>query len=270
MKPHVQPVNQARAVVSCMNAFRCLLVLPALVAALSCDSRMPVTPSGPSASSTPAQQQPPRAADAERFEVSGVVTDDRGAPLVNANVTMGTTAAYPDWPSVRTDTSGVYRVIFSANTLEWQQRGRFVARAEVDVPGYELYWRNVIATTTSTLNENFRLQRIQRVVAGRAIVVSFASDVGDCPVDLALVCGTVRVTAPIGGNVTVDAVAANGRRPDLSACCASGNDVWGNPITLPAAGGKELEVRIALRIGGPNRESFEGQSFEVTTSVAPF
>jgi len=245
MKPHVQPVNQARAVVSCMNAFRCLLVLPALVAALSCDSRMPVTPSGPSASSTPAQQQPPRAADAERFEVSGVVTDDRGAPLV-------------------------YRVIFSANTLEWQQRGRFVARAEVDVPGYELYWRNVIATTTSTLNENFRLQRIQRVVAGRAIVVSFASDVGDCPVDLALVCGTVRVTAPIGGNVTVDAVAANGRRPDLSACCASGNDVWGNPITLPAAGGKELEVRIALRIGGPNRESFEGQSFEVTTSVAPF
>jgi|SRR5215203_182137 len=256
-----------------MNALiRCLLVLPALVAALSCDSRMPVAPSATPASTTPQPSQQPRApaADPERFDVSGVVTDDRGAPLVDATVTMATMAAYPNWPSVRTDTSGAYQIIFSANTVEWQQRGRFVARADLNVSGYEFYSRNVIATTTSILNENFRLQRIQRVVAGRAIVVSFASDVGDCPIDLAQVCGTVRVTVPIGGNVTVDAVAANGRRPDLSACCASGNDVWGNPITLPAASGTELEVRIALRIFGPSRESFEGQSFEVTTSVAPF
>jgi hypothetical protein len=182
---------------------------------------------------------------------------------------MATTAAYPNWPSVLTDTSGTYRISFSANTAQWE-RGRFVARAELDVPGYELYWRNLLATTTPTLNENFRLQRIQRVVAGRSIVVSFASDVGDCPADIAQVCGTVRVTVPTGGNVTVDVLAANGHRPVLGACCASGDDVWGNPITLPADGGNELEVRIGLRSGAPNAQSFEGQSFEVKTSVAPF
>jgi hypothetical protein len=177
---------------------------------------------------------------------------------------MATTAAYPNWPSVLTDTSGAYRIIFSANTLQWE-RGKFFARAELVAPGYELYWRSLLATTTSTLNENFRLQRIQRVVAGRSLVVSFASDVGECPGEIAQVCGTVRVTVPTQGNVTVDVLAANGQRPQLEAW-----EVYGNPITVSAESGKEIEVRIGLRSGAPNTQSFEGQSFNVTTSIAPF
>ncbi len=230
---------------------------------------LPVQPTAASPTSQPSQQQPPSAAEPERFEVSGIVTDDRGAPFAAAKVTMATTAAYPHWPSVLTDTSGAYRIIFSANTRQ-RQTGRFVARAEVVASGYELYWRSLIATTAPTLHENFRLQRIQRVVAGRSGTVSFAPDIGECPGWVAQVCGTVRVTAPAQGNVTVDILAANGHRPELEACCVSGNEVYGNPITVPADGGNELEVRIGLRSGAPNAQSFEGQSFAVTTSVAPF
>lgn len=245
---------------------RCLLVSPAVIAAFSCDSRTPVAPSAPSASSTPQpsqQQQRPLAAEPERFEVSGGVTDNRGAPLVGAKVTMATTAAYPNWPSVLTDALGAYRVIFSANTLQWEA-GRFVARAEVVAPEYELYWRNLVATTASTLNESFRLQRIQRVVAGRSIVVTFVSDIGACPGWVAQVCGTVRITVPTKANVTVDVVGTSGQQPTLEACCVSGNEIYGNPITVPADGGMELEVLIGLGSGAPT-----GQSFEVKTSVEP-
>ena len=182
---------------------------------------------------------------------------------------MATTAPYPNWPSVLTDASGAYRIMFSANTLRWQT-GRFVARAQVTALGYELYWRNWVATDTSTLNASFKLQRIQRVVAGRSIVVSFAEDIGDCRGWLAQVCGTVRITVPMSGDVTVDVIAANGSRPQLEACCISGNEVGGNPITVPGDRDTELEVLIGLRGGAPNAPSFEGQSFEVTTSVRPF
>ena len=75
---------------------------------------------------------------------------------------------------------------------------------------------------------------------------------------------------PTQGNVTVDFLAANGHRPDLEACCVSGNEVYGNPITVPGNSGDELDVRIGLRSGAPNAQSFEGQSLEVTTSVTPF
>jgi hypothetical protein len=182
---------------------------------------------------------------------------------------MATTAAYPNWPSALTDGSGAYRIIFSANTLPWPT-GKFVARAEVVVPEYELYWRNLVATSSSTLDASFKLQRIQRVVAGRSIFVSFVDDIGDCPGWLAQVCGTVRITAPTRGNVTVDVMATNGQRPSLEACCVDGNEVGGNPITVPADSGTELEIRIGLRGGAPNAPSFVGQSFEVMTSVVPF
>ena len=243
------------------------IVLMLTVGMAGCDSRMPVAPSAPLASSTPQpspQQPPPPAAEPERFDVSGIVTDERGAPLVGVKVTMATTASFPAWPSALTDASGAYRLIFSANTLQWQA-GRFVARAEVVAPGYELYWRNLIATTASTLNESFRLQRIQRVVAGRSIVVSFISDIGACPGWVAQVCGTVRITVPTKSNVTVDVVGTGGQRPTLEACCGAGNEVYGNPITVPADSDTELEVRIELRSGALNP-----QSFEVKTSVAPF
>ena len=99
------------------------------------------------------------------------------------------------------------------------------------------------------------------------IVVSFASDIGECPDGFTQVCGTVRVTMPTKCNVTLDVLAANGHRPQLEAW---EGDIHGNPITVPADSGNELEIRIVLRSGAPNVESFEGQSFEVTTSVAPF
>ncbi len=250
---------------------RCLLVLPAVIAALGCDGRMPVAPSAPLESSTPqpSEQQRPLPAAPERFEVSGVVTSDQGAPLVGAKVTMATTAAYPEWPSVLTDASGAYRIIFSATTMN-HTVGKFVARAEVTAPEYELYWRSLVATTSSTFNESFRLQRIQRVVAGRLMNVSFASDIGECPGWVAQVCGTVRITVPTQGNVTVDVVATGGGRPTLEACCVAGDEVQGNPITVPGDAGTEVEVRIGLRSGAPNAPSFVNQSFEVKTSVAPF
>jgi hypothetical protein len=230
-----------------------------VVIAAGCEGGGPTTPS-PTLTPT---AMPPRP-NGQAFEVSGVVTDDQGMPVVGAEVTMS------HWlegrvlrPSVRTNGSGGYTIAFTSNPfVNGSDRG--AARAEVVAEGYEWYWRTVVATIPP-LVENFRLHRLERLTAGGSIVLSVTLDNGDCTGWLAKPCGRLRVAAPADGNLTIEAVPTEvpAGLPQIQACCVSGNEVYGNPVTLPVAAGTEVWVEV-----GQQRAGFSlSRSFIVKTSL---
>ena len=82
---------------------------------------------------------------------------------------------------------------------------------------------------------------------------------------MAGVCGVVRITIPKAGRLTIEAVSDDTmtERPRLEVCCESGNEVWGNPVTLNVAPGPELELLIGLGQGVSTTRSFKVKtSFE--------
>jgi hypothetical protein len=134
-----------------VSAIRVLLALAVIVVG-GCDGRGPVQPTG----SSPA-------VSGESFEVTGIVTDERGAPMPDAVVTMGYyLGGLLRRSAVPTDASGSYRIGFTARALG----NGFVARAQVLAQGHEEYWRSLSRSNGRTFVENFRLYRTTRIAAG--------------------------------------------------------------------------------------------------------
>jgi hypothetical protein len=202
------------------------------------------------------QPMPPsRPINGETFEVAGVVTDERGTPMAGATVTMGLwSAGFPHWPSVLTDATGSYKVNFTATP----SGSGFVARAQVVAEGYEEYWRSLRSAGGTTFIENFRLDRIIRVIAGNSIVLAVPPDVGECRGWVAEVCPIVRVTVPSQGHLTieVDPIGQSAELPPVEVCCVDGNERYGNPITVPISSERELDVKVGLRRGVTTTLSF--------------
>lgn len=226
------------------------------------------TATAPSQPTPTTQPGPP--ASSEQFEIAGRVTNDQGAPVAGAVVTM---AHYVGgsilWPSAVADTSGAYRINFSGNVLQ-RSVDRFVARAEVTADGYELHWAELTQpvgwTGSNNLVGDFRLYAIKRVTAGGSVMVTFPSDLGLCTGWVAQRCGIVRVTIPSTGTLTVEVTRTDQSSglPQLEICCVSGNEIYGNPLTLGLDGlrGSELTVNIGLRPG-----TIAAESFVVKTSL---
>jgi len=236
------------------------LFLGALLLPIGCgDERSSAT-----APSVPAQSIPLPPTNAEQFEVAGVVTNDAGAAVAGAVVTMAHyVGGNIQWPSTNADMTGAYRISFSGNVLQ-RTVDRFVARAEVVADGYELYWAELTQprgwTGSNDLVRNFPLYPIRRVAGGDSAAVAFPSDVGICTGWVAPRCGVVRVRIPNTGTLTVEVTPTDQSAgpPTLEICCASGNEIYGNPLTLTLDGfrGSEVTVNIALRRGGLAAESF--------------
>ena len=232
------------------------LMLGTLLLAVGCESQ-PNTVTAPSTSGPATQPQPPQPPPpATNFEVTGVVTSEQGVPVAGAVVTMAN-GPYSSWPSTVSDGSGGYRIAFSATSTG----SGFVARAQVIAEGYELYWRSLFTNSFANNNvESFRLYPVKRVTAGDSSVVAFPSDVGECTGWVARRCGIMRVTIPSTGILTVEVTPtdSSGRQPTLEICCVSGNEIYGNPLTLPLDGlvGSELLVLVTLRDDSTAAESF--------------
>jgi hypothetical protein len=215
------------------------------------------------------------------FKVAGLVTDEYGAPMPGATVTMshwsggtGVGVGTVHWPSTLTDASGNYSIAFTASPMG----NGFVARAQVVAEGYEEHWRDIMRSTgTSAFVENFRLDRITRIAAGESTVLSVPPDVGGCRGWVAPVCPPVRVTVPARGHLSIEVTPVghrsievnppgySGELPPVEICCVEGDERYGNPITIPVAPGPELEVRVGLRRGLATPVSFL-----VKTSLEPF
>ena len=188
-------------------------------------------------------------ASGEPFHVTGVVIDDRGAPLAGAEVAMA------HWlegrlqrPSVVTGSSGTFNIGFTADPWVIGTGGaRGAARAEIKADGYELYWRTVLAGN-SEIVENFRLSRGKRITAGESIELSSTLANGDCVGWLVKPCARVSVVVPSDGTVTIESIPmrATVRPPQNEVCCVGGNETGGNPVTIPVATGVELRVEVSF------------------------
>ena len=226
---------------------------------MACDGRGPTEPTAVTQPTTVAQPAPPAAPvppPGQPFSIIGVVTNERGEPMPGAVVTMAHwVGGHVNFPSVSTDATGGYAIRFTANPLG----NGFVARAQVAAAGYEEYWRSLMAVSSgTTVVQDFRLHRITRMTAGDAIPLSVPPDIGDCRGWVAQVCAIVRVTVPKDGNLRVEVVPgnANTATPPVEACCVRGDEVAGNPMTLPVAAGVELEVRVGMPSSYTSTQSF--------------
>jgi hypothetical protein len=239
-----------------MAKFSCRVASVALVIlAAGCKRGGPTTPTGT-----------PLSANGEPFEVTGVVSDEEGAPVPGAAVTMAHyLGGFLRRPSVLTDASGGYTISFTANPWMMGTSGRGAARAEIFAADYEQYQRTVMATGPR-LVENFRLHHIKRITAGDSIVLSVTPDNGECIGWLVGPCGRVRVAALASGNLTVEAIPTPvpAPLPQLEVCCVSGNERGGNPVTLPVTAGTEVQVEVGQPPG-----SMTSQSVIVKTSFEP-
>ncbi len=229
------------------------VVVMALLLGAGCDG---LTPTQPNLSTQPSSPRQPPPVNKNTFEVTGIVTDERGAPMPGAVVTMAHyVGEQVNWPAVPTDASGSYRINFTATPLG----SGFVARAQVGADGYDEYWRSLKGSDGRTaFVENFRLNLLARIAAGESMVLTVPPDLGECRSWVAAVCAVVRITIPKAGRLTVEAVAndATRERPPLEICCESGNEVYGTPVTLTVAPGPELLLLIGLGQGISTPRSF--------------
>lgn len=227
---------------------RAVMFTIVLFATLECTAACKGSPTRPTSALEPptsVSSSPTLPPNAERFHVSGLVTNEQGSPMIGTTVTMRYWLAGQIGVSTAlTDGSGTYAVTFSSNP--WGNAdGRGAARAEIIADGYDWYYRNVMATGPE-LVENFRLHRIRRLSPGESIVVPVTRDDGDCLGWLYNPCGRARVMVPADGNLTIEAVPLEGEAalPQIEACCVDGNERDGNPVTLPVNAGSETWVEV--------------------------
>jgi hypothetical protein len=191
------------------------------------------------------------------FEMSGIVTDDEGAPVSGAKVSA--LRDYDDLASSLTDRAGAYKLSFTAvpggNHYPWDPAGteESMAFAQVEVAGYERYFRYVVGTTPQ-LVVNMRLERIRRISLGETTVLTISPDDTVCVSDVwpgrDLVCEIVHVVAPVDGEVVVRATGSGAKSPTIEFYARSGqNGTRGNPATLHVSRGTEYVLDVGIPWG---------------------
>ena len=244
------------------------LVLATLVFMIACEGRGPTTPT-PS-TPVPSNPQPPSPTPppAIRLEMTGMVTDEEGAPISGATV-----SAMVDpytGPFAVTDGSGRYSLQFvSTRGANAGPPGTesAVAMALVEAAGYEFYTRYVIAPTEE-VKENFRLLRVRRITAGQSATVTVTPEARVCGGDWSpgreTICAAIRIVSATNGILTVRALPSDGGSAlaSLTVSSSKGGGM-GNPVSIPVFGGTENEAILALPWG-----LTASRSFVVETSIS--
>jgi hypothetical protein len=247
-----------------------VLVLSGVVT-LSCDRATPTQPS------PPPPLPPALAPGLADYHLSGVVTDDEGAPRANVNVhltyleSLERFAIYSN-VQTRTDGQGFYMLDFKAVPLPGARPAGLLnaiafASARDDAGGYEGDHQYITATTSS-ISKNFRVSRFKRVTAGGEMPLTIRPDSPICnndtqdmhPWPTEWVCGIVRVVAPADGMLSVTAVAVDGgSAPSLLQPNAPFDfDFNGTPVKAGS------ETVICVELPWPVRAA---RSFVVKTSL---
>jgi hypothetical protein len=186
----------------------------------ACDSN-PVKPSVQATQTTT-----PAAAGAvlAPFHISGVVTNEDGQPLLNAEVVINRITALGDgkpdftavtWTETRTDAQGRYEMDIEAarNAYHafWLTDIVAFGYAHTDTGEYANDTQ-FFTSATSTVVRNFRLNRFVQLAAGDSATVTFRPDDGVCAESdfLRTLCRHVRISVPTDGTLTVSAAPLNG------------------------------------------------------------
>jgi hypothetical protein len=143
------------------------------------------------------------------FHVTGIATDDDGAPVIGATVTVSLDwdihqPPYPSFSAV-TNRSGSYSVDFDA-THSAPDILPF-AHVNADSPGHEHFFGYLFPASYSEKNQNvsknLHLYRIRRITAGESTAVTVVPGDKTCGVGDELTCRTVQVVVPTDGLLTM-------------------------------------------------------------------
>jgi hypothetical protein len=151
---------------------------------------------------------------ASTFHVTGVASDDDGAPVAGANLWV-----YPGAPGIPmgsgvTDERGAYSFDFKSTSSSGPMG------LNADSPGHEPFVGFLFPDAVShTASMNVRLYRIKRLTAGESTVVTIVPGDTNCGFDSELTCRTVRVSVPSDGLLTMS-------------CDPQGDDNGGPGLTI--------------------------------------
>jgi hypothetical protein len=145
---------------------------------------------------------------------------------------------------------------------------------------YENDYRYILApgqsdTSTQYITQNFQLRRRTHIRAGDSIVVTISPDDTICnnnvqdmhPWPTEFVCRTVRITVPVDGTLTVEALANQSTVTptvetewQIDPCC---HEALANPRSFFVPAGTEVKAQVEMPWGTTS------SSFLLKTSIAP-
>jgi hypothetical protein len=186
-----------------------LVALGSMVALAGCGSSSPAP--APSTVTLPSPV---------RVQLSGVATDDEGAPVSGVTVLI-----YPNGPvglgnavTTVTDASGKYSITFNSSLTPG---GDLPVPVQTEKSGYESYQHvagpigcvlrdsstNACRSGTSTFVQDLRIYRIRYVPVGQSTTIEVKLGDPECgDPDALYFCRTVRITGPPGATVAVQAL----------------------------------------------------------------
>ena len=235
-----------------------LLFPCALLLAGMCGCRSPDT-SGTASPDNPESRQ--------TYRVSGVVTDESGAPIPRATVVIDqgphpTDANSKDrWVTRSTSHDGRFELILNPDPSRTGSKPSGLLRAWTENQEFRGHTQRLDWQGTNTV-QNIRLRRIRTIDAGQSIEIAVEPDSPLCEsggLSLETVCEWVRVRYPRDGTLTVEAHSTSGTVPTVRNWFVAGEGT----VSFPVSTGRSdcAEVAIALPVGSPP------QRFSVSTSL---
>ena len=205
-------------------------------------------------------------------QLSGVATDDGGAPVSGVTVFVYPNNDPPSGNTVTTVTDGSGRYSITFNTLRLIPD--LVVSVHTEKSGYESadYYNGPISRPpgASTFVRNLAIYRIRYVPVGQSTTIDVKYGDPQCAItdEGGLVCRTVRLTGPPGAMVAVQASTnPSDWRPRLTldrsslTCCTSAASLAAT-ASVPANG----ELRVYLEVMPPFSGTY---SFTLTNAILP-
>src|SRR5688572_27246248 len=201
------------------------------------------------------------------YRVSGVITDESGAPIPLATVVVDqgphpTDADSKDrWVTRSTSHDGRFELILNPDRWQAGSKPSGLLRAWTENDEFRGYTQRLDWQGTNTVR-NIRLRRIRTIDAGQSIDISVEADSPLCEsgeLSLETVCEWVRVRYPRNGTLTVEARSEAGAVPIVRNWFVAGVGT----VSFPVSTGRSAcaEVAIVLPVGSPPRK------FSVSTSL---
>ena len=206
-----------------------------------------------------------------RYHVSGIVTDDNGSPIANAEVAVENLRGSKQ-TSTSTNAGGYYEMVFDAGTP-----GPPFHLIHAGGGEYEHYYVQAPLSGMADIVKNLRLRRIRTFEAGQSIVISIDPDSslaydGEDSGAFDMVWERIHVRVADAGTLTIDARSKeDGIIPSLTVSCIFVTDNcrfdWvkepfgSGTASLSVKANSLFEFRVAI----PSR--IAPQRYQVATSL---
>jgi hypothetical protein len=245
------------------------LPVAVLILALGCGVD---SPSAPTQDITPTPAPGPAPAPLPvRYHVSGIVIDDNGSPIANAEVAVENLRGYKQ-ATTSTSAGGYYEMVFETGTPA------VVHLIHAGGGDYEHYYVQALPWGTAEIVKNLRLRRIRTFEAGQSIDISIEPDSslaydGEDWWAFDKVWERLHVRVADAGTLTIDARPEAGDiHPSLAVFClrhVTDNCLF-DWVKAPAGSGiASLSVQanslFELRVAIPSRMA--PQRYKVATSL---